>query len=133
MLGLSRKTHRFFIEPLSETQHIIFNLYNRFLRFTQNISNSTKTPLRNLFNAVKKDCRSTTGYNLRKFMLRFKVSIPDEVNTDIIKRAVYNDVPYSEEWKLIIAKELIEITRKKRSLPRFDREEITSLLEYVTT
>ena len=133
MLGLDRKTHRFFIEPLSGTQHIIFNLYNRFVTFTQKLSQSKKGSLRNLFNAVKDDCRSTTGYNFRKLMLRFNVSRPEEVNPTVINRAIYNEVPTGDEWKLKMAKELIDVRCKENILPYFHSEEISTLIEYITT
>ena len=52
MLGLHRKTHRYFLEPVSETKHIIFHLYKRFLTFIANILQNKKRPLRILCGAV---------------------------------------------------------------------------------
>ena len=71
MLGLHRETHRYFLEPVSETKHIMFQLYRRFSTFINHILQSKKRPHRILCGTVRNDCRSTTGRNLRKLMVRF--------------------------------------------------------------
>ena len=68
MLGIPRNTHHFFIEPLTETQHIKFSLLTRFVNFVNSIESSTKHVLRNMLEIVKHDCRSTTSSNLRKLV-----------------------------------------------------------------
>ena len=61
MLGILRNTHLFFIEPLTETQHIKLSLLKRFVSFVNSIESSTKHVLRNMLEIVKHDCHSTTG------------------------------------------------------------------------
>ena len=68
-VGFPRNIHRFFIEPLTETQHIKFSLLKRFVNFVNNIESSTKHVLKNMLEIVKHDCRSITDDNLRKLML----------------------------------------------------------------
>ena len=133
MLSLHRETHRFFIEPLSETKHIMLSLYQRFINFTQKLSQSKKAPLRNLYISVKYDCRSTTGGNLRRLMLRLGVGQPDELNADIIGQAKYKDNPTDDEWKIHGAKDLIEAKHDKSILPNFSTNEIVILLDYFIT
>ena len=84
MLRLHQKTHRFFIEPLTGTKHIVFDLYKRFVTFTQKLASSEKAPLRTLFNRVKKDCQSTIGCNLRNLMLRYNVNSQEEINSNVL-------------------------------------------------
>ena len=50
MLDIPRNKHRYFLEPLSGTQHIHFSLYRRFIKFINNIRNSEKSTMRH--NAV---------------------------------------------------------------------------------
>ena len=104
MLNLHRETHRFLIEPLSEIKHIMLSLYKRYIKFTKNLSQSKKGPLRNLYNLIKYDCRSTTGSNLRRLMLRLDVRQLEELNADIIGQAIYKDIPAEDEWKVQGAK-----------------------------
>ena len=70
ILRIPRNTHRFFIEPLTETRHIHIALQKRFINFTSKIMESKKDTLRKMMLLVKEDCRSTTGKNLRYILLR---------------------------------------------------------------
>ena len=65
MLALPRNTHRYFMEPLTETRHIIKSLWHRFLKFVDSIANGKKKVLRRMLDVVKYDTRSVTGRNLR--------------------------------------------------------------------
>ena len=132
MLSLHRETHRFLIEPLSETKHILLSLYKRYIKFTKNLSQSKNGPLRNLYNLIKYDCRSTTGSNLRRLMLRQDVRQLEELNADIIGQAIYKDIPAEDEWKVQGAKELIEAKHDTSILPNFSTKEIEVLLDYFT-
>ena len=84
MFKLHHSTYRYFIEPLSEMQHIKLALIKRFIKFTQNITNSTKTPMKTLYNCIRKYCNSITGNNLRRIMLLLGVD-----NIDHIKMKYY--------------------------------------------
>ena len=149
-----KTTHRFFIEPLTGTTHIVFNLYKRFVTFTQKLATSEKAPLRNLFNRVKRDCRSTSGSNLRNLMLRYRVkrdcrsttgsnlrnlmlrynaNSQEEINSDVLNKSLYKVIPTDNEWKITMAKELIDVTRGNAIIPDFQFNEIMSLLEHITT
>ena len=66
MCNLDRRTHRYFIEPLGERQHIKSHLIKRYVNFTKKIVTSTKTQLVNMYHVIKSDCRSTTGRNIRR-------------------------------------------------------------------
>ena len=69
IFSLPRETHKYLIEPVSETKHMKQSLMKRFGRFSNMISGSKKNALRNVYNNVSQDCQSTTGYNLRRIML----------------------------------------------------------------
>ena len=133
MLQLDRKTHRYFIEPLSKTQHIIFSLYKRFISFTKKLSLSKKAPLRHLFHVVKNDCGSTTGSNLRKLMLRFHIDTPGNLNADVVSNSKYHETPVGVEWKIVVAKELIDAINGDIIIPQFTTKELRLILDYLTT
>ena len=133
MFSLHHETHRFFIEPLSESKHIMLSLYKRFIKFTQKLSQSRKAPLRNLYSSVKYDGRSTTGSNLRQVMLRLGVCQPDDLDGDIIGQAKYKDIPAEDEWKIQGAKDLIEAKHGRNILPNLSTDEIEVLLDNFTT
>ena len=109
MLGIPRNTHRFFIEPLSGIQHIKFSLLKRFVNFVNSIESSKKPVLRNILKIVKEDCRSTTGSNLRKIMLVLGKRNVNEISKVDINNQIYNSIPSGHEWKVSLAKEILQI------------------------
>ena len=88
MLHLPRNTHRYFIEPISNTRHIISSLYSRFLRFIDKIKSCNKSAILNLFHTIKYDCRSNTGLKLRKTILRTGKDRVDDINIKYINSIV---------------------------------------------
>ena len=82
---LDRKTHKYLIEPISGTQHIMFALQKRFINFIKKINASKKTALRMLYETVKLDCQSTTGRNLRMLILLYDLDSIDDLLFDVLK------------------------------------------------
>ena len=105
ILHIPRTTHRFFIEPLSETKHIHLALIKRFVNFTTKVMESKKEVLRKMMVIVKEDCRSTTGKNLRTILLRVGKSNVNELSHHDIKGLVYHNIPTNEEWKVNFTKD----------------------------
>ena len=63
------QTHRYFLEHLSGTRHLKITLIKRFLSFITQIENSPKILPNILLQTIRRDCRSTTGSNLRNILL----------------------------------------------------------------
>ena len=85
MLGLPRESHRYFIEPVSGSTHIMFHLYKRFVNFVWCLKKSKKLPLRVLCDEIIHNARSTTGSNIRHLMLRYNGGTFDELRESIRK------------------------------------------------
>ena len=69
MFDVPLQTHRYFIEELAETRQMKFTLIKRFLGFVSQIENSKKIIPNILLQTIRRDCRSTTGSNLRNILL----------------------------------------------------------------
>ena len=67
----SQEDDKYFIEPVSGTQHIISSPYKGFINFTKYISSNKKSTMKEILECIKNDCQSTTGRNLWTFMLQF--------------------------------------------------------------
>ena len=126
MMNLPRKTHRFFIEPLSDTQHIGKSLRKRFINFICKVQESSKAVLRHLLYEIRNDCRSTTGKNIRKLLLEY-----DEMKlADIdIKSVVYTDIPEGNEWKIPLVKEVIETIAGNLDVAHFTNDQLKEICE----
>ena len=129
IFDLPRETHKFFIEPISESTHMKTILINRFLTFCEKLKSSDKT--KNLFNLVKNDARSVTGNNLRKIMLLVdKDCIVDLVPNDADK-LVYCEVNHGDEWKVNLVKELTELKfDDNMSVENMSKAELEEILNY---
>ena len=96
------------LSPVTETRHIITSLYSRFINFVDKLNSSKKSAVRNLFNVVKNDCRSTTGSNIRKIMLKTNRNCVEDININDISNLLYQKTPNGCEWAINIVKEIVE-------------------------
>ena len=133
MLGLHRETHRYFLEPVSETKHIMFQLYRRFSTFINHILQSKKRPLRILCGTIRNDCRSTTGRNLRKLMVRFNAGNLKELGDHMNTMPEYKIADENDLWKINAVKDLIDAKFDQTILPYFTTNEIDELRDYLST
>ena len=108
LLSIPRNTHRYFIEPLTETKPIKFALLKRFVNFVNNLAKSTKMVIKNMVSCVKYDCRSTTGHNLRKIMLLVNKTNVDEITTDDFRSQIYNVSRMLENGRLTWPRKLLK-------------------------
>ena len=131
MLKLPYNSHMYFVEPLSETTHIIFCLYGRFLKFVDSISKSEKKALKNMLDHVKYDCRTTTGSNLRRMMILAGKTSVHELTSWSFKGHKYKNIPPGEEWRISCAKEMLEVLSGEMSVNSFNREEIEEMMNHV--
>ena len=134
MMKLNRCSHRFLIEPLSQTRHIKFSLMKRFINFTHKILNSTKTSLKTLYNCIKKDCRSITGNTLRNIMLQQNVNNIESISMKAIMDMEYHKAGNpEEECRINMVEEMIKVKRGKLQLENFNNTEIDQLLDCLCT
>ena len=107
---LPNTCHRYFIEPLSQSSHLMTMLCSRFVSI---IFSLYQICIRLLINLLKFDQRSVTAKNLR--------NIPDKCNKDlniidkhIVKnRMIFQEIPMEEEWRIPIFKILISAKNNK--------------------
>ena len=133
MLGLHRESHRYFIEPVSGTKHIIFHIYKRFVKFLSQMISSKKRVLRSLCNIVMNDCLSTTGRNVRKLQLLFNSGTFAELQQDVKKKREYKEADVNDLWKIEAVKDLTEAMHNNTILPNFTKNEISDIRDHIAT
>ena len=124
MLSLPRKTHRYFIEPLSGTTHVVTLIKRRFRRFIENIRKSKKEVLRCILKTVENDCRSNTGRNIRRLD-------HEDMNEQMTPISDKYKVSPNDKWKINFAREMIDIKSGKLYMNVLSREEIDDMIDYV--
>ena len=133
MLDVPRNTHRFFIEPFSEMQHIMFSLMKRFVNFGTSITSLRKIVLRNMLALVERDCRSTTGRNLREFMLLLNKTNIDNISKDDLKKLQYHPTPPGDEWKIQLARELIKVKHNELVIENLNTAKRDEIIDHIQT
>ena len=128
MLHLPYNSHRYFMEPISNTRHILTSLYSRFVKFVEKLKLSKKTALQTMLNNTMYDCQSNTGRILRRIMLKIGKNSVNNISTSDIHNIVYNEIPNGSEWTIGLVKEIIS---GQFVVPGFDRHEIYDILNYV--
>ena len=133
MFDLPRDTHRYFVEPISESIHIKKLFIKRFLQFTNQIQSCPKIAIKNVYKNVKYDCQSVTGSNLRNIMLLVrKDSILDLVPEDALKVS-YNEIPEEETWRLSFVNEITDVKFGEANIEGFTIEELNIILNNICT
>ena len=119
MLSLPRNTHRYFVEPITKSDHIIKSLRRRFRNFIVKIETGKKIVLNRLLDVIRYDTRSTTGKNLRCMDIKTNDTT-----------ASYYPIPPHEEWRISMVREIIEI-KSGNLRTNMSKEELTDICDFV--
>ena len=133
MFDLPLETHRFLIEPISQTKHLKFVLLERFLNFLKQIENSPKKIPKQLLSFIKHDVRSTTGSNLRNILLMTNKSTINDVTKEDIKTLKYKECEPENAWKIVMVKELVEVRNNQLRVENFENDELDEILTFLCT
>ena len=133
MFDIPRESHRYFIEGLTQKPHLKATLIKRFLSFTNQIMESSKIALKNLFDIVKDDTQSVTGNNLRKTMLLLNKASIEDLKPNDTNEIEYRQIPETERWKLDMVKEITDIKFGVQTLESFPHEELDIILDHICT
>ena len=127
------QTHKYFIEPVSQTKHLKLALIERFLSFLNQIEKSKKLIPKQLLSFIKKDVRSTTGSNLQNILLLTNKNTIEELILEDIKSIKYNQIEREDEWKVKFFCEVTDIKFNQVEVENFSKEELDEILAYLCT
>ena len=133
MFSLPRTTHRYFIEPITDQQHIQIILMKRFLKFCVQLRDSSKSVLNKVLNYCESDTMTRTGHNLRSILLLANKTSFSEIIQSDLDTIIYKEIPDGEEWRVHTLKELMEIRQNPEMLPNFSYKDIEDLISFVCT
>ena len=108
MYDLPYDTHRWLIEPISESLHIKRILIQRFLNFVKQVRESKKSITKVLLNTIMYSVKSTTGYNLRRIMLETNRVDVNQLDNFKIENIKYHPVKNEDKWKVSVIKGCID-------------------------
>ena len=121
-------THRYLIEPLSESCHLKTMLINRFVKFYTSLQNNTKPSIRNLFSIQANDVRSDFGSNISHILS--KCHNNDILNFDKLDFS-YHPIANDDVWRVNVIKELMTVKYNFLNL-EYDSNDINSMILMLT-
>ena len=130
---LDRTTHRYLIEPISKMEHLKCAIQKRHITFTDKLRTSPKMVVRIINQIVSKDCRSTTGENIRRISLSCSTDPVKGPTRDDISEKGFEAVPAGEEWRIPLINELIDMRDGVLDANMWTHKEIEATLTYLCT
>ena len=132
MLGLPQSTHRYLIQPLANGQHLKQVLIKRFLQFCEKLRVCTKSVVRDTFEKIKVDVRTTTGKNLAELGILLKKPISELSPVDA-NLADYVQVEDENSFRIDFIKELIDVKHGVLNVEGFESNELEVIMEFLCT
>ena len=81
---------------------------------------------------LKKECRSTTGRNMRNLMKLTRNTSVDDLVIGSTRGLVYNKIPEGEEWRVAMAEDLINWNCNPCDIG-LTKSEVEQMMQEVTT
>ena len=129
--GVSRKTHRYLIEEISQSYHPQVMMSSRLVSFHSSLISSNKFPVRFLARLKENDQRSVLGQNLA--IIR-KICGGKILSKNLVKKTMkYFPIPEEEKWRLSIIRELLDCKDGSKEMLNFTRTEIEDMLDHICT
>ena len=136
IMNVDRTTHRYMIEPLSQSLHPKVMLISRMIGFYKTNVNSSKFCVRFLVKLAEKDLRTALGRTLHYAAVNCGISDGDYSRLSpgtVKKKLKYATATEENLWKVLLACELKSLRDDDLTLNDFHDYEIEELLRYVCT
>ena len=130
MLDLPLRTHKYLIEPISQTRHLKRLLIKRFVSFILQIRKSSKRAPNQLLNVLYFDTRSVTGNNIREILKLTNKWRIEEVRSRDVDEISYQLIPDEEKWRIGVINDLFKVSNDEMEIQNFSKHEVKSMLEF---
>ena len=127
------KTHRYFVEPISDCPHAKVLIISRFVTFYRSLINCKKVNVRFLAKLNQNDHRTVLGRTLQKLSMLAKCSYESLTASAIKKNVKFKEVPDGETWRVPLLQELILTRDGELSIANLDLSETIQLIDDICT
>ena len=132
MLGLPVTTHRYLIQPLAGGEHVKQVFAQRFLKFCDKLKNSKKAVIKDTFNKIKHDVRTTTGKNLAELSGLVNKPVGNLSHCDAYE-IKYEAIEDEQRYRIDFIKEIIDVRNSILDVDGFSEAELDLILEHLCT
>ena len=133
IFNLPWRTHRYWIEIVSDCHHPKTFLSSRFVNFVNTLKSCKKKEVRFLASLCLDDKRTMFGKTLDR--ISREVAVEESLLTPgIVKRTLkYCCFPMDKRWQVPILLELIEMKNKKSEIENFSYEDTKIMIDMICT
>ena len=127
---LPRTTHRYLLEPVSESPHLLTQLLSRYCTFAQSLIASRAFEVRFLARLCLNDMRTVLGRTMTRIALLCDRKVEDIRSTTVLKNFKYALTPENEIWRIGVIKNMLDIISKSGSNVGLTDNEASQILEF---
>ena len=131
--SLSRESHRYFIEPVSESSHVKVLLASRLVKFHKMMLQSKISSIALLATMNEKDSRTRHGNNLLNIAKDSDTGLENLTSQLIKEKIKFVHVPEQDEWKIPIVNEVLKVQSDCLTLSEFDKNDMKDIIKMLTT
>ena len=109
-------------------------ILKNYVGFIGELRSSKRPIIKQLLQISSSDSRTTTGSNLRNILLLTEHSSVDNLLPASVEGLVYKDLAENEQWKVELAKEIIDMKEDLMLAPQgWEKEELDDILTFLCT
>ena len=127
---LPRTTHRYLLEPVSESPHLLTQLLSRYCTFAQSLIASRAFEVRFLARLCLNDMRTVFGRTMTRIALICNSKVEDTKSTTVLRNVKYAPTPENEIWRIGVVKNMLDIIGKNGSNVGLTDNEASQILEF---
>ena len=127
---LPRTTHRYFIESISGSIHPKTMLCTRLVKFLETMLTCSKGSVRYLTSLVKNDRRTLIGSTITKIASDCNVA-RNHLVSSLVKNMFYFAPSDTEQWRIPLLRELLDVRNGKSSIPELEPEEVNFMIDEI--
>ena len=131
--SLPRDSHRYFIEPVSESSHVKVLLASRLVKFHKMMLQSKRSSIALLATMNEKDSRTRHGNNLLNIAKDSDTGLENLTSQLIKEKIKFVHVPEQDEWKIPIVNEVLKVQSDCLTLSEFDKNDMKDMIKMLTT
>ena len=105
-------------------------LCTRLVKFLETMLTCSKGSVRYLTSLVKNDRRTLIGSTITKIASDCNVA-RNHLVSSLVKNMSYFVPPVTEQWRIPLLRELLDVRNRKSSIPELDPEEVNFMIDEI--
>ena len=126
---VSRLTHRYLIEQISQSMHPQVALCSRFINYDKSLLTSSKSSIRLLAQIKRNDKRTVHGRNLARIAAKCNSKNINDISSSSDKADMkYVTIPEDDAWRVDVISDMLAIKTEIYHLDNFEQNDIDNIL-----